>query len=54
MQFLFAVLSNQQIQVKNYAPIECYFTAMANEFVCFNQLAQAGAIKIIRTLQLAF
>lgn len=45
MQFLFAVFPNQQIQVKNCAAIECYFIAVAHEFVWYNQLSQAAEIK---------
>lgn len=52
MQFLFAVLYNQQIQVKNciltFSAIECYFIAVIHSFVWYNQLAQAGEIKVIR------
>lgn len=38
-------VSYQQVQVKNCAAIECYFIAVAHEFVWYNQLAQAAEIK---------
>lgn len=54
IQFLFAVLANQKIQIKNCAAIECYFIAVAHEFVRYNQLAQAEEIKVIRMSHSSF